>query len=135
MTTTTVAVEFASPLLGLHPHTSYALDRVEGAPGLYALRSVDEGVRLFLLDPAAGGDDYEPPLPASVWADLGADDRAEVRTFVVANPAEGGVFLNLRAPILIHRESGRAVQVILEDQRYPVRALLGASGSALSSHE
>lgn len=135
MTTITGAVEFTSPLPGLHPYTSYAIDRIDGAPGLYALRSVDEAVRLFLLDPVVAGDDYEPPLPAGVWAELGAADRSEVRTFVVANPADDGVFVNLRAPILIHGESGRAAQVILEDQQYPVRALLEPMGGVGSSHE
>lgn len=130
MTVTPVDVDFVSPLPGLHPHTSFALDRIQGAEGLYALRSTDETVRLFLLEPACAGYSYEPPLPDGVRKELGAGDPSEMRLFVVANPGESGVTLNLRAPILIHGESGRAVQIILEDQRFPVRALLGQGATA-----
>lgn len=121
----TTDVDFAAPLPGLSPHTAFTLDRIEGAEGLYALRAVGDAVRLFLLDPTAGDYGYEPAIPPGVRADLGAADDADLQVFVVANPTDDGVYLNLRAPVLIHRGSGRAAQVILDDQRYPIRALLG----------
>lgn len=130
MTITTAApgipVEFSTPMPGLSPYRDFALEGIPGAEGLYALRAVDADVRLFLLDPGSGDYGYEPAIPASVLADVEASDESAVRVLVVANPAEDGVYINLRAPIVLHRESGRAVQVILEDQAYPIRALLGA---------
>lgn len=126
MTVTVTDVEFASPLPGLSPYTAFTLDAIPGAEGLYALRSVEAAVRLFLLDPVAvGGLGYEPPLTAGILAEVGADDVSEVRVLVVANPGDDGVRVNLRAPVIVHRESGRANQVILEDQTYPIRALIG----------
>lgn len=124
--TTRVDVEFASALPGLAPHTSFTLHRVDGADGLYALHSTSGAVRLFLLDPRAGRYGYEPPLTPSTLGEIGASDESDVHIFVVVNPADDGVYLNLRAPVLIHRESGRASQVILDDQSYPIRALLRA---------
>ncbi|MDN3443829.1 flagellar assembly protein FliW [Microbacterium sp. APC 3901] len=118
-------VEFAAPMPGLSPHTAFTLEQIDGAEGLHALRATGADVRLFLLDPASGDYGYDPTIPAEVRGQIGAADDSDIRVFVVANPSADGVYINLRAPILIHAESGRAVQVILEDQRYPIRARLG----------
>ena len=125
--TTAFAVEFAAPMPGLAPYTAFALESIAGVAGLYALRATDVDVRLFLLDAHSGeyGYEYEPSIPAAVRDEIGASDRSEIRVFVVANPSDEGVYINLRAPILIHARTGRAAQVILEDQAYPIRALLG----------
>ncbi|WP_091233962.1 flagellar assembly protein FliW [Microbacterium sp. 3J1] len=120
-------VDFASPMPGLSPYTAFRLEGIEGAEGLYALRAADADVRLFLLDAGSGGYGYEPQIPDVVRAEIGAEHEADARIFVVANPGGDGVYLNLRAPIVIHRDTGRAAQVILEDQSYPIRALLGAA--------
>ncbi|WEK59939.1 MAG: flagellar assembly protein FliW [Candidatus Microbacterium colombiense] len=120
-----VAVEFASALPGLSPYTAFALEPISGAEGLFALRSVDADVRLFLLDTATVDRGYAPRLPAGVRLEIGAADDEALLLFVVANPSDDGVHVNLRAPIVIRPETGRAVQVILEDQDYPIRALLG----------
>ncbi|MDQ1113093.1 flagellar assembly factor FliW [Microbacterium testaceum] len=120
-----VDVEFAKSLPGLAPRTSFLLEPIEGAEGLYALRSTIDDVRLFLLDPASGGLAYDPPLAAAALVDIGAA-ADEVRMFVVANPGEDGVFVNLRAPILVNARTGAAAQVIFDDTVYPIRARLTA---------
>lgn len=117
-------VEFASPMPGLSPYTAFSLESIPGAEGLYALRAVGADVRLFLLDPDFSDYDYEPRIPAEVRAELGADDEAAVRVLVVANPADDGVFVNLRAPIVMHPITARAAQVILDDDSYPIRVRL-----------
>ncbi|MBT2473820.1 flagellar assembly protein FliW [Microbacterium sp. ISL-103] len=120
------AVEFASPMPGLSPYTAFTLEQIAGAEGLYALRADDADVRLFVLDPQSGEYGYEPSIPGDVRAEIGAADDSVIRVFVVANPSAEGVYINLRAPIVIHRDTGRAAQVILDDQAYPIRALLGS---------
>lgn len=124
MISSSVDVEFVSPLPGLGSHTSFALEPIAGAEGLYALRAKDSDLRLFLLDPAVCDYRYKPTLFNGIRAELGASDKAKMRVFVVANPSEDGVYLNLRAPIVLNDDTARAAQVILEDQAYPVRALL-----------
>jgi len=119
-------VEFASPPFGLSPLTSFALDRIDGAEGLYALRATADAVRLFVLDVGSADFGYRPPLTDGIRAQIGAAEDSDVRVFVVANPADDGVYVNLRAPIVIHRETGCAAQVILDDQSYPLRAPLVA---------
>ena len=123
---TDLDVEFAASLPGLGPFTAFRLVRIEGAEGLYALRSTGDEVRLFLVDPSTVVADYHPRITAGMRAEIGADEDA-VRMLVVANPSEEGVFVNLRAPILINQRTGAATQLIFEDTSYPLRARLGTA--------
>lgn len=118
-------IEFSSPMLGLAPHTTFTLQSIEGADGLYALRATDGDVRLFVVEAPFVDRSYAPRIPASVRAEIGAATDDALQVLVVAHPGEDGVHVNLRAPIVVRRESGRAVQAILEDQTYPIRSLLG----------
>lgn len=118
-------VEFTSPMHGLAPHTTFTLEHIAGADGLYALRATDADVRLFVVEAPFVDRSYAPQVPASVRAEIGASAGDALQVLVVANPGDDGVHVNLRAPIVVHPASGRAVQVILEDQRYPIRSLLG----------
>ncbi len=122
---TSVRVDFVSPMPGLDPYTAFTLEPIPEAEGLHALRAVEADVRLFLLEPIADRYGYAPQIPDSARSAVGVVEGADLRLFVVANPAADGVYLNLRAPIVVGQD-GRAVQVILEDQAYPVRALLGS---------
>jgi flagellar assembly factor FliW len=122
---TAVAIEFATAMHGLSPYTAFSLVPIAGVDGLYALRAVDADVRLFLLEAASVDLEYAPRIPAGIRTEIGAADAEALRTFVIANPSDEGVHVNLRAPIVVHRGTGRAVQVILDDQDYPIRALLG----------
>ncbi|WP_334152551.1 flagellar assembly protein FliW [Microbacterium sp.] len=120
-----IAIEFASAMHGLSPYTAFSLASIAGVEGLYALRAVDADVRLFLLEAASVDLAYAPRIPAGVRAEIGVSEAEELRLFVIANPSDDGVHVNLRAPVIIHPETGRAAQVILDDQDYPIRALLG----------
>jgi flagellar assembly factor FliW len=124
--TATVAVEFAAALPGLGPHTAFRLERIEEADGLYALRASDADVRLFVIDAALVGKEYDPRIPDAAREEIGARADRAPQVLVVANPTDEGVFVNLRAPIVLDRETGRATQTILEDPAYPIRALLGS---------
>lgn len=123
--TSALDVEFASAMHGLAPHTAFTLESIAGADGLHALRAVDADIRLFLLDASVVASDYAPHVPSGARAEVGARDEDTLRVLVVANPSEEGVHVNLRAPIILHPKTGRATQVILEEQTYPIRALLG----------
>lgn len=118
------AVEFAAPMPGLSPYTAFSLEPIPGAAGLYALRAVDADVRLFLLDPDFSDYGYEPRIPTEVRTELGGDEDTALRVLVVANPADDGVYVNLRAPIVLHPVTARAAQVILDDESYPIRVRL-----------
>jgi flagellar assembly factor FliW len=113
---------------GLSPYTAFTLSPVGGVDGLYALRASDADVRLFLVDAALADAQYRPRLPASVRHDLGIADDDALRLFVIANPGEDGVHVNLRAPVVIDSVTWRATQIILDDERLPVRLRLDGTG-------
>lgn len=125
-THTAMDVDFVSPPPGFGPLTKFRLQPIEQAPGLYALRAVDADVRLFLLEPFAYDRFPVLPVPGYATKEIGAGSATEASTFLVANPTDEGIYVNLRAPIVVHRETGRAIQAIVEKSELPFRVLLDA---------
>lgn len=125
--TTTAAparpVTFATPPFGLDPLVDFVLDPL--GSGLHALRGPGE-VRLFVLDAAVHLPDYSPELTDDQASALGLEHGSDALLFVVATPGDTGTTVNLLAPIVVHRGTGRAAQVILEGQDQPLRAELVA---------
>lgn len=122
------ALTFTAPLPGLAPFVDFDLDAVNGAEGLYSLRSTDEAaLRLFLVDPAVYAPTYQPMLSPALLEPLAPGDTG-VRVLLVANPAEDGTTVNLMAPIVVNPDSGMCSQVVLEGSNWPVRAQLPLAG-------
>lgn len=118
---------FVEPPFGLEPLTDFTLTDVEGSTGLFALTAErDEGIRLFVLDAAAYLADYAPVITDEQCTTLGVTSPDEVLLLVVANPGEGGVTVNLLAPIVVNAHTGVAAQIILEGDEWPLRAELAA---------
>ena len=142
-TTFSGRLTFVEPLLGLGSHTEFVLSLVEGTDDLFTL-SVDgagEGSRprLFLLDPGAYFLDYAPVIAADTVAELagpgrdqaepvptGAAEADDVAVLVVVHPADAtsGPTANLLAPIVVHRATRRARQLVLDGTPWPLRAPL-----------
>ncbi|KQO98253.1 flagellar assembly protein FliW [Leifsonia sp. Leaf264] len=118
------ALTFAQPPLGLGSLTDFALDPIDGADAVYALRGGD--VRLFVLDAAVHLPTYSPELSADRLAVIGATTIEKVDVFVVVNPAQEETTVNLIAPIIVHRDTGVSAQVILDGQNWPLRQKLAA---------
>lgn len=123
MTDDALALTFVAPPFGLEPLVDFVLDPL--GSGLHALRGGDD-VRLFVLDAAVHLPDYSPELTDQQAATLGLTDAADALLLVVATPGETGTTVNLLAPIVVDRRTGRAAQVILEGQDQPLRAELVA---------
>jgi flagellar assembly factor FliW len=121
------ALKFIVPPLGLEPLVDFTLQDIEGAAGLYALRS-DENTdrRLFVLDAAVHFPDYTPTLSDEQCAALDLTTPENVLLLVIVNPSESGSTVNLMAPIVANATTGSCAQVILEDQHWPLRATLSA---------
>ncbi|MET0304017.1 MAG: flagellar assembly protein FliW [Microbacteriaceae bacterium] len=117
--TTTLRFVVSPP--GLDPHRDFALDAIDGAPGLSVLRAVgDEAVRLYVIDPELYLADYTPRVTADELETIGASaDEAQV--LVVATLDADGPVVNLLAPVIVNPASGVAVQVILDADDWPLR--------------
>jgi flagellar assembly factor FliW len=126
MSTTTRPVTFTAPPFGLEPVVDFVLDEIDGATGLFALRS-EGGQRLFVLDASVHLGDYSPVLSDEQTALLELETPAEAMLLVVATPAESGMTVNLLAPVVVNLRTGAGAQLILEGQDYPLRAELTPS--------
>ncbi|WP_149203372.1 flagellar assembly protein FliW [Actinotalea subterranea] len=126
-------LEFLSPPPGLRDLRRFTLTALDELGLLFALRAVDEPeTRLFLVPPRIYFPDYEPHLDPSVRADLEVADGADTVLLVVVHPGQDGrpPTANLLAPVVVDPASGRAVQVVLDGDEWPLRAPLSAEGSA-----
>ena len=120
-------ITFTGPLLGFEQHRRFIIYQTKDGP-LYWLQSVDaENVSFCLLAPFQAGLDPELEITAQDAKDIdaGGSGDIDVYTVVVLDRDPAQIRTNLRAPILVGRTSGKAKQVVLEDQRLPIRFHLG----------
>lgn len=117
---TTIA--FVAPPPGLTALRFELLE--EQTDGVYTLVSLDTpGVDLLVVDPARWVPDYAPAIPAGDLERIGATDQDPV-VLVVASVREGAVSVNLMAPVLVHPDTGAALQTILDGQGLDLRRTL-----------
>jgi flagellar assembly factor FliW len=128
MTTMTTAdaqvLQFVEPLPGFDDEDSYTLSAIDDQGVLLAMRSVrDPGLRFVLTSPGLFFEDYEPVLGHVVNDALGAESDSDVRTLLVLTIGEGlsDATANMRAPIVVSVTTGRAMQVVLDDEALPMR--------------
>lgn len=112
-----------------------------GFPGLTRYRLVSRGeenpfhlfqseerdqIRFSLLEPMIILPDYEVRLAPDLLEELEIENRADARVFAVCTVPDDPrrITVNFRAPVVLNVESGVGVQVILDDERLPVRASL-----------
>ncbi len=117
-----------TPLPGFPEFRDYVLVTADGDGRLFWLQSLDAGGPRFLaVPPDRYFPDYAPVLTRAVLAELDLDDAADARVYcLVTVPAEGpsAATANLRAPVVVNPANWRATQVVLPDNRHPIRRLL-----------
>ena len=128
-------VTFVAPPPGFAPEVNFLLASVDGAEGLYSLKSEQspadaEGLRLFVLDAAVYLPGYQPEISEDQQQQLDLADAAEARVLVVANSTEAGTTVNLLAPIVLNTRTQHCAQVILDGQDWPVRVSLEEAAAA-----
>lgn len=125
------AVRFLAPPPGLEPLDAFDLDAVSGADGLFTLSSIERPeIRLFVIDAERHLPGYAPELPDDRAAELGILEAADALLLVVVTPSPEGSTVNLLAPVIVNRSSGAALQLVLDDDAFPVRAELAALAAA-----
>jgi flagellar assembly factor FliW len=121
------ALTFIAPPPGFEPMVEFTLDDIEGADGLYALRSTQsESTRLFVLDAGIYLPEYTPEISDEQAASLELTRPEDALVLVVANPGESGTTMNLMAPIVVNAVNGHCAQFILDGDEWPLRARLTA---------
>jgi flagellar assembly factor FliW len=85
-----------------------------------------EGVRFPLIDPVLVRPDYGVDLTPDQLEELGIGESGDVRVFVIVTVPEAPkeMTVNLRAPLVVGREAGVAMQVVAADEALPVKVLV-----------
>ena len=123
------SLHLVEPLPGLPDDTEYTLDPLDEIGFLFALHGTARtgGVRLFVISPELVFPDYDPAIPRPVLdAVCGTSGRTEVALLAVVHPGPGEQLAptaDLLAPIVVDRATGRALQIVL-DEDLPLRAPL-----------
>ena len=117
---------FTAPMPGFEDLHDFSLRSVEGAAGLYALEAGSTPVRLFLADAAVFAPSYAPPIPAASLEVLEFSEREQPQVLIVVSHAPGSTTVNLMAPIILNRRTGRCTQLVLDGRDYPLRAELNS---------
>lgn len=119
-------LHFVEPIPGFVDHDDYTLEAIDPQGLLLSLRSVRTPDLRFVLAPAAAFfADYRPQLEDSLADDLGGSDVDVLVVLTITNGLADAT-ANLRAPVVVCPDTGRAVQVVLEDESLPMRRPLVA---------
>lgn len=128
----TLKIRMVSPMPGLETHLDFSLSAVDETGVLWTLKStMDPAVRLFAVPPVAFFDGYHPMIPASAKERIKLEEGVEPFILVIVHPATGSYphTANLLAPLVINPKSPTqtlpALQVVLEDQDWPLQAPIG----------
>ncbi len=118
-------ISMAVPMAGFPAHRDFVLVRLHEEGLLYALTSVrDPEVRFLVAPPEPFFPDYAPEIENEVFAALNTRDPDRLLVMVVITAGVNETTANLLAPIIVDRDSRRAMQVVLTDSSLPVRAVM-----------
>jgi flagellar assembly factor FliW len=121
-------IKMAVPMAGFPAHQDFVLVRLHEEGLLYALTSTkDPEIRFLVAPPEPFFPDYAPELENDVFAALNTKDPDRVLIMVVISAGTKETTANLLAPIVIDRDSQRAIQVILSGSNLPIRAVMNRS--------
>ena len=116
-------LSFVEPLPGFADE-GFTLTPIDAQGVLYSLRSQDTPGLRFVLTPAAVFfPNYRPEIDDAVGLLLGSDE-VDVMLMLTVGTSLADATANLRAPIVLAPATGRAIQVVLDDDGLPMRAPL-----------
>jgi flagellar assembly factor FliW len=115
----------AEPLPGFPGHRDYVLVPADGAGLLFWLQSVaPDGPRFLAVSAASFFPDYAPALPGVACVELGLEAADDAVLYCLVTVPDGDVAAataNLRAPVVVNPDTGRARQLVLTDGLHPIR--------------
>jgi flagellar assembly factor FliW len=118
-------IDLAVPMPGFPAHRQFVLVRLNDDGLLYAFTSVDDPeLRFLVAPPEPFFPDYAPEIEDEVFAALNTKDSDRLLVMVVITAGVNETTANLLAPIIVDRDSRRAMQVVLQGSALPVRAVM-----------
>jgi flagellar assembly factor FliW len=118
-------IDLAVPMPGFPAHRQFVLVRLNNDGLLYAFTSVDDPeLRFLVAPPEPFFPDYAPEIEDEVFAALNTKDSDRLLVMVVITAGVNETTANLLAPIIVDRDSRRAMQIVLQGSGLPVRAVM-----------
>jgi flagellar assembly factor FliW len=129
-------IDFVAAMPGFPDNRHFVLVQLEETGLLFALTSIETpGLRFLVVPPAPFFPDYAPEIDDETLALLtprtenggtGESDPANLLVLLVVTTADTAdqVTANLMAPVVVNRETRRAVQLVLNRTALPVRERL-----------
>jgi flagellar assembly factor FliW len=118
-------IDLAVPMPGFPAHRQFVLVRLNDDGLLYAFTSIDDPeLRFLVAPPEPFFPDYAPEIEDEVFAALNTKDPDRLLVMVVITAGVNETTANLLAPIIVDRDSRRAMQVVLQGSTMPVRAVM-----------
>ncbi|GIF43635.1 flagellar assembly protein FliW [Actinoplanes xinjiangensis] len=118
-------ITMAVPMPGFPSHRDFVLVRLNDDGLLYAFTSIENPeLRFLVAPPEPFFPDYAPEIENGVFAALNTKDPDRLLLLTVITASENETTANLLAPIVVDRDSMRAMQVVLSGSGYPVRAIM-----------
>ena len=122
-------ITMAVPMPGFPAHREFVLVRLNDDGLLYAFTSIqDPELRFLVAPPEPFFPDYAPEIENEVFAALNAKDPDRLLLLTVITAGVDETTANLLAPIIVDRDTRRAMQVILQGSDLPVRAVMRHNG-------
>ncbi|MBM2617394.1 flagellar assembly protein FliW [Actinoplanes sp. LDG1-06] len=119
------SITMAVPMPGFPAHREFVLVRLNEDGLLYAFTSTeDPDLRFLVAPPEPFFPDYAPEIEADVFAALNSKDPDRLLLLTVITAGTNETTANLMAPIVVDRDSMRAMQVVLSGSGFPVRAVM-----------
>ncbi len=114
-------VSIVGGIVGFPAETSYVL--LEYNPPFSWLQSTTNPSLAFVVVNAAEfGESYQVPLPlGDKEIDLNENDDVAILNMVTVREDPRLTTVNLKAPVIVNLRTMKGKQVILDDERYPVR--------------
>jgi flagellar assembly factor FliW len=118
-------ISMAVPMPGFPGHREFVLVRLNDDGLLYAFTSIENPeLRFLVAPPEPFFPEYAPEIENAVFAALNTKDPDRLLLLTVITASENETTANLLAPIVVDRDSMRAMQVVLSGSGYPVRAIM-----------
>lgn len=117
-------IEFVSGLKGFEELKKYILIPMGESSKFFWLQSLeDTEVALSCMNPLEICSDYSPIIDEETLNLIGVADENDILVInTVSIPGDiKHATVNLAAPIIINTANNKAVQVVLQDDKYPVR--------------
>jgi flagellar assembly factor FliW len=118
-------IDLAVPMPGFPAYRQFVLVRLNDEGLLYAFTSIDDPeLRFLVAPPEPFFPDYAPEIEDEVFAALNTKDPDRLLVMVVITAGVSETTANLLAPIIVDRDTRRAMQVVLNGSGMPVRAVM-----------